>query len=143
MLAFVLRYPSPTTPHIVSVDVVSRKVDPTTLNVETERIILKRGAASALPKWFPTRMLGKTESWIYERSLVDCAGKELVCITRNMDLRDFLDIQEDMLICDENAPGGYAEPQEEGHVHRRTPAKSDHAAHQVGCVIFTSDKYKL
>ena len=59
---------------------------------------MKRGAASALPKWFPTSILGKTEAWIFERSCVDVEGNEAVVMTRNLDHRHVLDLQEDLFI---------------------------------------------
>lgn len=98
MLAFYLRYPNPLTPHIVSVDVVSRKVSLQSGCLYTDRIILKRGASSALPKWFPKSILGKSEAWIFERSSVDVDGNEAVVMTRNLDHRHVMDLQEDLFI---------------------------------------------
>jgi hypothetical protein len=94
VLAFWLRYPNPLTPHIVSADIVSRQVSLQSGCLYTDRIILKRGAASALPKW----ILGKTEAWIFERSSVDVEGNEAIVMTRNLDLRRVMDLQEDLLI---------------------------------------------
>lgn len=98
VLAFSLRYPSPTALHIISVDVLSRTVNVSTNVVTTERLILKRGAASALPKWFPARMLGKTESWIYERSESDLDDRVLKVWTRNLDHKSVMDVREDLVI---------------------------------------------
>ena len=98
MQAFHLRYPNPLTPHIVSVDVIARKISLHSGCLYTDKIILKRGAASALPKWFPTSILGKTEAWIFERSSVDVDGNEAVVITRNLDHRHVMDLQEDLFI---------------------------------------------
>lgn len=101
--AFNLRYPNPLTPHIVSVDVISRKVSLQSGCLYTDRIILKRGAASALPKWFPKSILGKSEAWIFERSSIDVEGNESVVITRNLDHRHVMDLQEDLFIYSDNA----------------------------------------
>lgn len=107
MLAFFLRYPSPVTPHIVSVDVVSRQVSLHSGCIYTDRIILKRGAASALPKWFPKAFLGKSEAWIFERSNVDVEGNEAVVLTRNLDHRHLMDLQEDLFIKSHNISQGH------------------------------------
>lgn len=103
MQAFNLRYPNPLTPHIISVDVISRKVSLQSGCLYTDRIILKRGAASALPKWFPKSILGKSEAWIFERSSIDVEGNESVVITRNLDHRHVMDLQEDLFIYSDNA----------------------------------------
>ncbi|WWC85767.1 uncharacterized protein L201_000633 [Kwoniella dendrophila CBS 6074] len=75
LLAFFLRYPNPFARHVLSVDVLSRKVDPITGQIHTTRLILKRGI---LPKW-ATRWLPNAglsggrglDAWILEESVVD------------------------------------------------------------------------
>ena len=86
------------TPHIVSVDVLSRKVDLENNRLYADRIILKKGATSALPRWFPVGMLGRTESWVYERSCVDLQTGEMEVLTRNLDHRTVMDVQEDLWV---------------------------------------------
>lgn len=124
VLAFFLRYPSPISPHIVSVDTVSRRVDVETCRIYTERLILKKGAASALPKWFPKGVLGKTESWVYERSCVDPISRECEVLTRNLDHRRVMDVWEDLDITlahpDAEPDGGKAQlpaASQERHLH--------------------------
>ncbi|WVR03474.1 hypothetical protein IAU60_000465 [Kwoniella sp. DSM 27419] len=78
LLAFFLRYPNPFARHVLSVDVLSRTVNPTTGQIHTTRLILKRGI---LPKW-ATRWLPNAASsggrgldaWILEESVVDPPG---------------------------------------------------------------------
>ncbi|OCF39310.1 hypothetical protein I317_06892 [Kwoniella heveanensis CBS 569] len=77
LLAFFLRYPNPFARHVLSVDVLSRHVNPTTGQIHTTRLILKRGI---LPKW-ATRWLPAASSggrgldaWILEESVVDPPG---------------------------------------------------------------------
>ena len=108
VLAFTLRYPSPITPHIVTVDVLSRKIHPESGLLITDRIILKKGATSALPSWFPKSILGKAESWIYERSAVDpMNGMKMEVLTRNLDHRTVMDVQEDLWVTrDPQDPAG-------------------------------------
>ncbi|KAK6905162.1 hypothetical protein I203_105982 [Kwoniella mangroviensis CBS 8507] len=75
LLAFFLRYPNPFARHVLSVDVLSRTVNPSTGQVHTTRLILKRGI---LPKW-ATRWLPNAglsggrglDAWILEESIVD------------------------------------------------------------------------
>ncbi|WWC58065.1 uncharacterized protein I303_100600 [Kwoniella dejecticola CBS 10117] len=78
LLAFFLRYPNPFARHVLSVDVLSRDVDPSTGQVHTTRLILKRGI---LPKW-ATKWLPAAatsggrglDAWILEHSVVDPPG---------------------------------------------------------------------
>ncbi|WVQ64761.1 uncharacterized protein L199_002929 [Kwoniella botswanensis] len=75
LLAFFLRYPNPFARHVLSVDVLSRTVNPSTGQIHTTRLILKRGI---LPKW-ATRWLPNAglsggrglDAWILEESIVD------------------------------------------------------------------------
>lgn len=78
LLAFFLRYPNPFARHVLSVDVLSRRVDPVTGQIHTTRLILKRGI---LPKW-ATRWLPSSatsggrglDAWVLEESVVDPPG---------------------------------------------------------------------
>jgi hypothetical protein len=78
LLAFFLRYPNPFARHVLSVDVLSRTIDPTTGQLRTTRLILKRGI---IPKW-AHRFLPTTSSsggrgldaWVLEESVVDPPG---------------------------------------------------------------------
>lgn len=78
LLAFFLRYPNPFARHVLSVDVLSRSVDPETGQLRTTRLILKRGI---IPKW-AHRFLPTTSSsggrgldaWVLEESVVDPPG---------------------------------------------------------------------
>ncbi|WWC66873.1 uncharacterized protein I206_100780 [Kwoniella pini CBS 10737] len=78
LLAFFLRYPNPFARHVLSVDVLSRNVDPITGQIYTTRLILKRGI---LPKWATKWLPGAANSggrgldaWILEHSIVDPPG---------------------------------------------------------------------
>ena len=78
LLAFFLRYPNPFARHVLSVDVLSRTVNPETGQIHTTRLILKRGI---IPKW-ANRWLPTTSSsggrgldaWVLEESVVDPPG---------------------------------------------------------------------
>ncbi|WVQ93824.1 hypothetical protein IAU59_000902 [Kwoniella sp. CBS 9459] len=90
LLAFFLRYPNPFARHVLSVDVLSRHVDPSTGQIHTTRLILKRGI---LPKW-ATRWLPAASSggrgldaWILEESVIDPPGWGLTPDERRMGRR--------------------------------------------------------
>lgn len=78
ILAFFLRYPNPFARHVLSVDVLSRYIDPITGQLHTQRLILKRGI---LPKW-ATSWLPLSgggggrglDAWVIEDSIVDPPG---------------------------------------------------------------------
>jgi len=80
-LAFFLRYPNPFASHVVSCDVIARS-STTSGTLLTTRLILKRGA---LPKWAPRGIVSRAESWVIEQSEVDPYGREVRCITKNLD----------------------------------------------------------
>ncbi|RXK42305.1 hypothetical protein M231_00295 [Tremella mesenterica] len=75
LLAFFLRYPNPFARHVLSVDVLSRRIDPQTGQLHTTRLILKRGI---LPKWANQWLpvAGASggrglDAWVLEESVVD------------------------------------------------------------------------
>lgn len=78
LLAFFLRYPNPFARHVLSVDVLSRTVNPETGQIHTTRLILKRGI---IPKWanrwLPTSSSSGgrgLDAWVLEESVVDPPG---------------------------------------------------------------------
>ena len=79
-LAFFLRYPNPYASHILSCDVISRKITPSG-TLLTTRLILKSGT---LPRW-AKNIVSRSESWIIEESEVDPHGKVVRCLTRNLE----------------------------------------------------------
>ncbi|KIM30813.1 hypothetical protein M408DRAFT_327782 [Serendipita vermifera MAFF 305830] len=89
-LAFFLRYPNRYSSHVISTDVLRRTVTPQG-TLQTTRLILKRGA---LPAWFPSYLMTRSESWIVEESEVDPHGRVLLCETRNLDHRSVMEVVE-------------------------------------------------
>jgi hypothetical protein len=74
LLAFYLRYPNPHATHVLSCDVISRKVDPLRGVITTQRLILKKGI---VPRWARTWLEnwgmmggGGLEAWVLEESEV-------------------------------------------------------------------------
>ncbi|CAE6463752.1 unnamed protein product [Rhizoctonia solani] len=80
-LAFFLRYPNPFAAHVLSCDVIDRSFTPEG-SLRTTRLILKRGN---LPKWFPSGVVARSESWIIEESEVDTFSCRVSCTTRNLE----------------------------------------------------------
>ncbi|CAE7218430.1 unnamed protein product [Rhizoctonia solani] len=80
-LAFFLRYPNPFAAHVLSCDVIDRSFT-SEGSLRTTRLILKRGN---LPKWFPSGVVARSESWIIEESEVDSFGRRMTCTTRNLE----------------------------------------------------------
>lgn len=78
LLAFFLRYPNPFARHVLSVDVLERTVDPTTGQIRTLRLILKRGLVPQwATKWLPTAAASGgrgLDAWVLEESIVDPPG---------------------------------------------------------------------
>ena len=77
-MAFFLRYPNPFARHVLSVDVLDRHVDPSSGQIRTTRLILKRGI---MPKWATSWMpvAGASggrglDAWVLEESVVDPPG---------------------------------------------------------------------
>ncbi|KAG8805053.1 hypothetical protein FRC17_005754, partial [Serendipita sp. 399] len=89
-LAFFLRYPNRYASHVISADVLSRRLTPSGTLVTT-RLILKRGM---LPAWFPRGLVQRAESWIVEESEVDLDGRVLTCQTRNLDHVKIMEVVE-------------------------------------------------
>ncbi|ORY21368.1 hypothetical protein BCR39DRAFT_562671 [Naematelia encephala] len=75
LLAFYIRYPNPFARHVLSVDVLSRTINPTTGRIHTTRLVLKRGI---LPKWASKWLpvAGASggrglDAWVLEDSVVE------------------------------------------------------------------------
>jgi len=93
-LAFFLRYPNPYAAHVLSCDVLSRTPTPQG-TLLTTRLILKRGA---VPKWLPTGIVSRAESWIVEESEVDPVGRVVRCTTKNLDHVKIMSVRETVVL---------------------------------------------
>ena len=82
------------TPHVLSVDVLSRSVDPSTGILRTERLIACKQSA---PRWL-TVILGQgvsaDESLVHEVSYVDAAQRVLTLCSVNMTFSHLLSVRE-------------------------------------------------
>ena len=103
--AFFLRYPNPQASHILSVDVVDRRIEmrAKTPSVDmfpvlcTSRLILKSGS---LPSWAPKNIIQHSTSWVLEESEVDLSAYDpaqprvMSIWTRNLDHTSVLAVTE-------------------------------------------------
>ena len=105
---FFLRYPNPQASHVLSVDVVARRIEERAppepgplprLVLCTSRLLLKRGS---LPSWAPKNIIKNTEAWVLEESEVDLsppspgnsAPRTMSIWTRNLDHTTVLAVTE-------------------------------------------------
>jgi len=87
--AFWCRYPNPFSSHVLSEDVVHRKVD-SSGKLLTKRLISKTNSA---PKW-TERFLPSKNVLVVEESVLDPNGHTLTTYTRNIGLKHLMTIEE-------------------------------------------------
>jgi len=68
-------------PHVIAVDTLSRRVDPSTGMLRTERLITCQQSA---PQWVTSLLGGNTTSHVYEVSYVDPEAKKVTMCSTNM-----------------------------------------------------------
>lgn len=79
------------TPHVIAVDTLSRKVDPDSGVLCTERLITCQQAS---PKWLVPFLGDNQTSHVYEVSYVDPAAKKITMCSKNMTWSDVLNVRE-------------------------------------------------
>ncbi|KOS22735.1 Protein UPS2 [Escovopsis weberi] len=81
--------------HVIAVDTLSRRVDPATGILRTERLITCRQAA---PDWLKT-LLGCTadESFVYEASYVDPTTRTVTMVSQNLTWSNLVRVQEEVI----------------------------------------------
>lgn len=86
-----MKYPNDHTPHVVHVDYLSRRVDPETGILHTERLLSCRQNAPA----FISRLFGGEDSSLfYEKSEVDPQGRSIVLRSRNLTFCNLIVVEE-------------------------------------------------
>lgn len=99
-LAYFLRYPNPYSTHVLSTDVISRSIDPTSGRLHTLRVHRK---SSRLPpavlKLLPKTVLGsvsggRSESYILESSIIDVKEGWMKTESKNLDWTGILSVVE-------------------------------------------------
>lgn len=79
------------TPHVIAVDTLSRKVDPDTGILRTERLITCK---QSTPKWVNTLLGGQDTSIVYETSYVDPTAKKVTLCSMNLTWSDLINVRE-------------------------------------------------
>lgn len=87
--AFFRRYPNPFSKHVLSEDVISRTIDPTTGNLYTVRLISK---TNKKPAWMD--FIGESIAYVVEESIVDPKQQRILTRTRNINLATYLSVIE-------------------------------------------------
>lgn len=107
---FFLRYPNPQASHVLSVDVIARRIEERAppepgplprLVLCTSRLILKSGS---LPSWVPRNIIQHTTSWVLEDSEVDLSAdtpRVMSIWTRNLDHTSVLAVTEALTLRDD------------------------------------------
>lgn len=81
--------------HVIAVDTLSRRVDPETGILRTERLIACRQSA---PEWMKSIMGSKMEeSFVYEASYVDPATKTVTMVSQNLTWSNLVSVQEEVV----------------------------------------------
>lgn len=85
------KYPSEVTPHVTNVDYLSRRVDPATGILHTERLITCKQSAPAV---ILKLLGGSSEAYIYEASECDPQTRILTLRTKNLTFSNIMTIEE-------------------------------------------------
>mmetsp|Transcript_19127 Transcript_19127/g.31295 ORF Transcript_19127/g.31295 Transcript_19127/m.31295 type:complete len:179 (-) Transcript_19127:272-808(-) len=86
------KYPHPNCPHVLSVDVIDRHVDPVSGVLHTKRLMTTR---TPVPAW-AISLLGLRDSDCYfvEESTVDPRNRTMVMRSKNLSLNNLLELEE-------------------------------------------------
>lgn len=90
-LANWIKYPNDITPHVVHVDYLSRKIDPITGVLHTERLLTCR---QNVPAFISRLFGGENSSLFYEWSEVDRQGQTLTLRSQNLTFSNLLTVEE-------------------------------------------------
>lgn len=86
-----IKYPNQMAPHVTNVDYLSRRIDPLTGNLYTERLLSCKQNA---PEFLIKMVGGQNSSIVYERSVVDLKGRRLVLKSSNLTFAHLLTVEE-------------------------------------------------
>eukprot|EP00002_Diphylleia_rotans_P005899 TRINITY_DN15127_c0_g1_i1.p1 TRINITY_DN15127_c0_g1~~TRINITY_DN15127_c0_g1_i1.p1 ORF type:complete len:171 (+),score=23.47 TRINITY_DN15127_c0_g1_i1:94-606(+) len=84
------KYPNPMSPHVISVDITDRNVDPTTGVLHSERLIATQ---LNIPRWLHTVSGGDT-CFVAETSRVDPSQREMTLETNNISFSGLMSVHE-------------------------------------------------
>lgn len=86
-----IKYPNQITPHVTNVDYLSRRIDPLTGHLHTERLL---SCKQNVPDFVLKLIGGQNSSIVYERSVVDLEGRRLVLRSTNLTYSHLLTVEE-------------------------------------------------
>lgn len=86
-----IKYPNQVTPHVTNVDYLSRRIDPETGNLYTERLL---SCKQNVPDFILKLVGGQNSSIVYEKSMVDLKGRRLVLKSTNLTYSHLLTVEE-------------------------------------------------
>jgi len=86
-----LKYPNEITNHVTHVDYLSRRVDPHTGILRTERLIT---CSQSIPKFLAMLVGEPTEAYVYELSEADPTNRTLRLTARNLSLANLMTAEE-------------------------------------------------
>ncbi|KAN0023792.1 hypothetical protein ACTFIV_008179 [Dictyostelium citrinum] len=84
------KYPSPERPDILSIDILSKEIDPTTGVLKCTKLIICKGNT---PSWLKS-ILGSGECLFYEETTVDPKNKIMTLKTKNLNFTNILGVDE-------------------------------------------------
>ncbi|KAG7663659.1 UPS2 [[Candida] subhashii] len=85
------KYPNELSTHVISVDILSRSIDPKTQVLRSERLI---GCKQSIPSWLQFIVGGASVSYVREVSEVDLVNKTLVMKSSNLTMNHLLLVNE-------------------------------------------------
>eukprot|EP00158_Paraphelidium_tribonemae_P001987 Partr_v1_DN25015_c1_g1_i4_m51095 putative PRELI domain containing 1 len=89
-LAHWLKYPNPFASHVISSDVIDRRLDPSTNTLKTTRLFVKTGS---IPKW-GQGILRNSRAFVMEESEVDPVNRTMVTRTQNLSHKGLMSVVE-------------------------------------------------
>lgn len=104
-LGVIHKYPNPSAPHVVSIDILAQQYDPGSGRLRLERIL---GVRQAAPAWARKLLGGLADTFVREVTLVDPLAASVEQTSTNMSLAEYLLVREHIVY----SPGDPANPRE-------------------------------
>lgn len=99
-------------PHVTNVDYLSRRIDPATGNLYTERLL---SCKQNVPEFILKLVGGQNSSIVYEKSVVDLKGRKLVLKSTNLTYSHLLTVEETCTY-EANSPNDYTKFTQEARI---------------------------
>lgn len=86
-----IKYPNQMAPHVTNVDYLSRRIDPKTGHLYTERLL---SCKQNVPEFILKLVGGQNSSIVYEKSVVDLDGRRLTLKSTNLTYSHLMTVEE-------------------------------------------------